>query len=247
MGSMETSTGSQGRSEAVVRPLPLAAVTAAVAAVCYSSWLFGWVANPEHKALTGYVSELAIPGEPFSLVFRGLDAATGIAITVASVIAIVALRRRGRDEAGAAPRRGDSGGWRITGPFVLLIVFGVATLFDAIVPLSCAPTSDLACTAAAKAGELPLSHTLHEVTSTAAGAAASVAMAWWWLAQRRRGGRLVAFGTALVVVHLASLGLELADIAGVGFGVLGATQRVSLLALALWFPVPFLTQELRRT
>lgn len=203
-----------------------------VAALLYSSWLFGWAANPDHDPLTGYVSELAALGEPFARTFRSFDGIAGATVVIACIIVLARSR---------APRR-----HLVT--FALLTVFGLATITDALAPLSCTPTSDMACAAAEKARDVPLHHLIHEATSSIAGVAATAAMLWWWLVEHRRLRRagdpgektLYRIGVVLVVVHTAALVISLADIAGIGFGVLGAAQRISLLALALWLPVPFL-------
>ncbi len=228
------------------------------AAVLYSSWLAAWHLNPEHDAVTAYVSELAAHGEPFSHLFRALDAVAGAAVVVAGALTLRSARGGGaRDDRGVAGsprlRLASLAPFVPFVPFVLLVVFGFATVIDAFLPLSCTPTSDLACAAAEKAGDVPLAHRLHVVTSAGAGAVAAVAMVWWWFGERRRARHaattearreraIVYVGAALVAIHLTALAISLADIAGVGPGVLGAAQRVSLLALALWLPVPFLRQ-----
>lgn len=217
------------------RPVSGVAWLGALAALLYSSWLFGWVANPEHDPITGYVSELAALGEPFARMFRTFDGIAGVTVVIACVIALTRVR---------TPRR-------TLATFALLTVFGLATITDALAPLSCTPTSDAVCAAAERSRDLPLHHLVHEVTSSIAGAAAMAAMIWWWLTERRRlrgtgdqGAKaLFRVGAVLVVVHAAGLATSLADMAGVGFGVLGAAQRISILALALWLPVPFLRQK----
>lgn len=57
-----------------------------------------------------------------------------------------------------------------------LLVFGVATVFDAANPLSCAATADAACAAREAIGDVPLSHRIHTYTSSIAGAALLLAV-----------------------------------------------------------------------
>lgn len=218
-----------------------AAVLAVASAVVYSFWLGAGLVNPEHAPMTAYVSELAATDQPFSTWFRAFDATSGAALAAACGIVLAAGRRADR-------------AWTPLLPFILLGLFGLSTVADALAPLSCAATSDLACAQAEKAGTVPFAHRLHTVTSSAAGACASAAMiAWLFLTRRptdraapppsRGGDAAIRIGSALVAVHLVALAISLVDIAGAGLGILGAAQRISLLTLAAWWPLLFLLRR----
>lgn len=220
----------------------VAAAVAAVAALLYSAWLVAPLLNPGHDAVSAYVSELAAHDQPFSRLFRGFDAAAGLCLAVA--VAVVLVR--------------DRGSFRRDGPFVALGLFGLATFVDALLPLSCAPTSDAVCALEERLGLLPVSHQLHVVSSSAAGVLALVALVWSVarLARRRLARRhedvdeadwggvpdwLVWPGVALALVHTVALAYTLLEVAGHGAGGLGAAQRISLAALALWWVLLFLS------
>lgn len=214
----------------------VAAGVAAVAALLYSAWLVAPLLNPDHDATSAYVSELAASDQPFSRLFRGFDAAAGLSLAVA--VAVVLVR--------------DRGSWRRDGPFVALGLFGLATFVDALLPLSCAPTSDAVCALEERLGLLPVSHQLHVVSSSTAGALALVALVWsvTRIVRRRLAHPrardaapdwLVWPGVALALVHTVALAYTLLEIAGHGAGGLGAAQRVSLAALALWWVLLFLS------
>lgn len=240
---------------------------AAVAAVLYTSWVGAALANPDLSPITSYVSELAANGQPFARLFRALDGMAGLAIAAACLAVLRGHRRdvpgRGLVESNADPRpqaepmpslrpAGDAHGATIVvgrpaadrrrrlAPFALLALFGLMTVVDSLSPLTCTPTADLVCRAAEQAGTLPLTHRIHEVTSSAAGALAASAMVWTWWLTRRNGPRpLRTFGAGAAVVHLVTLGWSLVEIAGWGVGLLGLAQRTSLLALAVWWLVLF--------
>ncbi|GAB98288.1 hypothetical protein BJY21_000899 [Kineosphaera limosa] len=213
----------------------VAAGIAAFAALLYSAWLMGPWLNPEHDTTASYVSELAASDQPFSRVFRGFDAAAGLMLALA--VGVLLVR--------------DSGSWlarlRRNGPYVALGLFGLATVADSLLPLSCAATADPICAAEEKLGLTPWTHQLHTVSSSLAGALAVVALVWaaarvW---RRRREGAapswLVAPAIGLALVHTVALGYTLLEIAGLGVGGLGWAQRVSLAALALWWVLLFLS------
>lgn len=232
----------------------LAALVAGCAAILYSAWLIAPLLNPGHDAASAYVSELSARDQPFTRLFRGFDAAAGLALAVAVGVLLWRDRRSGRM-------------WRRNGPFVALGLFGLATFADAMLPLSCAPTSDAICAVEERLGLLPLTHQLHVVSSSLAGGFALVSLVWatarLWRRRRdlARGagpdgtgtdgtgtdghGETVAWlmrlGGALALVHTIALAYTLAEIAGHGVGGLGTAQRISLAALAVWWVLVFLT------
>ncbi len=68
-------------------------IGAALAAVLYSSWLVGYFVNPS-VALKGTASELAAFGQPWRLLFVGLDIATSIILLFIGIMLITLIKRR---------------------------------------------------------------------------------------------------------------------------------------------------------
>ena len=134
-----------------------------VAALAYSTWVIApWVGS-ELSPRTSFVSELYAEGQPFARLFRLSDAFAG-----ATLLAAMWLWR-----APATPAWWRVGRWSIAG-------FGLSTMLDAIFPMSCTPTNDPVCEKRDAAFAVPLSHNIHNITTTLAGLfllIASVALA----------------------------------------------------------------------
>lgn len=220
----------------------LPVVLGVIAAILYSAWVAAGFLDPHLDPVTSFVSELTADGRPNARLFRVTEVCAGLAFMATGALLVRRRRRLG---------------WQVAGPSVLLVAFGLFTLLDAMAPLACAPTVDAACRSAELAGEVPLRHTAHSVTSSLAGGVAALAVAWlWWT--RRDGGRWHVATTALGVVHLLAAGWSLIEVAEWGIGFMGLTQRLSLLALAAWWvlfvstsgaatPQPREEEQLRRS
>lgn len=231
-------THAAGGPRRIRRAARIAAVIAGFAALLYSAWVLAPWLNPEHDAASAYVSELAAGDQPFGRLFRGFDAAAGLALALAAGVLVA------RDRGGLRQRL------RRNGPFVMLALFGLATVADALLPMSCAPTGDPRCALEERLGLLPWTHQLHSVSSSLAGMFALVALGWSLLRVWRRHRRgepesgplpLLIAGIALALVHTVALAYTLLEVAGLGVGGLGAAQRISLAALALWWVLLFLS------
>lgn len=205
-----------------------------VGIVLWSAWVVGDLVSHLPVALS-WTSELAALDQPFGWVLRVLDAGSGLLFTTWSILL---LRRR--------PWRRDR--WGAAG-LVAVLVFGLSTLADAALPLTCASSVDTACLAAERAGDLPWRHYAHSVSSSVAGTALLVATLGLALSVRRAFPRAGAGLLAGWVVVAASLGWQLLclwpdrpDLAVLDLP--GVSQRVQLVALLAWWCV--LAELLRR-
>lgn len=116
---------------------------------------------------------------------------------------------------------------------LLLGVFGVATILDALFPLDCA-VFEPKCLALERSGAVSLEHKVHVFTSSVATGATLVlcclVIAWWWRTRLRDFPTLAlaVFSLVAVVSNLWFL------VAYVGFGeVAGVAQRANILAVCV--------------
>lgn len=123
-----------------------------ISAVAYSTWVIApWVGSTL-SSRTSFVSELYSQGQPFAHLFRASDALAG-----AALMAAMWLWHPPR-----SPAWWRVGRWSVFG-------FGLSTILDAIFPMSCTPTADPICEQRDAAFQVPLSHNIHNLTSTLAG------------------------------------------------------------------------------
>ncbi|HEY0698424.1 MAG TPA: DUF998 domain-containing protein [Micromonospora sp.] len=203
--------GTAGRRP-VRRILPPAALV--LAAVLYASWLLGPVLNPAMDTVGGYASELAARDQPYGLLFRLGDLATGLTVAVVG-----------------APLAAGATGWPRVGWFGAA-GFGVATALDGLfTPMDCAPSIDPWCARLEDSGQLSTTHQLHTFTSSAAVAAAFVSLVGLLVAVSRRAVRRV--GVVLSAFLLVTTVGTLVEVT-VGGGWLGLWQRAQLLGLSGW-------------
>lgn len=215
-------------------PRPAHTRTAAVAvsallvlgAVVYSTWILEALLGTGLSPVSSYVSELAAQDQPFGTLFRTADLIAGLLVLAGAVGALLWLLPR---------RRWTAVGW------AGLVLFGAATAVDSRLPLSCAPTADVACVARERAGLVPAAHAAHAVSSSVAVTGALVGMVALTLAARRYGIlRSLAgpLGLVLVLLELAATAWTLAAVAafdaGHGTWGLGVGQRLQVLLIAVW-------------
>lgn len=233
----------------------LVAALLGCAAVVYAAWVLDLLLEiGDLDPVTSYVSELSVTGRPASRWWRGVDALAGTLVALAAGLALVARRRRPEDPVGPTgtapgaagdgvvgvgetrrPARPVGRWWPLLG-WSALLVFGVATVLDAANPLSCAATADAACAAREAAGEVPLSHRVHTVTSTLAGAAllaAVVALTRAAMADRLPAAPLLLTAATAYVVGTAWTLAEIAHLTPWS-SLLGVAQRCQLLAGSIW-------------
>nr|WP_248490097.1 DUF998 domain-containing protein [Tsukamurella sp. PLM1] len=134
-----------------------------------------------------------------------------------------------------------------------MVLLGVATICDALLPLSCTPTADTACAAREAAGLVPLTHAGHAFSSGAAGFGGVVAVVGWILWRRgTRGPNPPGAGSGASGPNrtrpgfdsaLAALAAGIAYLAATGWTLaamvepalyLGLAQRLQILALTVW-------------
>ena len=133
--------GRRRRTDAVVGALTV------VAGLAYSLFLLTPVLGRDPRPGDSFVSELAATDQPTSAVFRVVDGVVGLVLVLVGIHLAIRTHRVSPRWAGAS-----------------LALFGVATLLDAVMPMTCAPSADPVC-AAEEAGRSVTSFGLHEVTS----------------------------------------------------------------------------------
>ncbi|NNG19897.1 DUF998 domain-containing protein [Naumannella sp. ID2617S] len=213
----------------------------ALGALLYSAWTLAALLTPElFDARISYVSELSARDQPFSLLYRSADALAGACVGFAAW-RVATLHRPLRLPGASRARRlrpARVGWWALVG-------FGVATMADALAPMQCAPSHDLACRAAEQAGTVDWLHKVHTVTSSAAGMLLLVAIAaLTWAARRaiRLHGSARRLGWVLVlsgVVGVLATGVMLYEIwvstlLGPDDTALGWAHRTQLAAASVW-------------
>ena len=201
------------------RALPaFTAVLAAVAAVCYGSWILQFFVNPGLDPVNGYVSELSATDQPFHLLFSASDFVSGLLTTV--VAGIVIRRRR--------PRAWALAGW------LALLAFGVFSVADSLFGMDCAPNSDTTCALRERAGQVSFAHRFHSVTSVFVVTAGILSLLALTVAARRYGRWpvIARWGWALAVTETVA---ALATLPLMYFGLfLGIVERVQVGVLSLW-------------
>ena len=164
------------------------------------------------------VSELSVPGQPWSMAFRICDGSSAVLVMVLAA----GLLRAGRRAPGQV-----AGAW-------LLLVTGATTLVSALVPLTCLATAGPVCASSPPGSAAPLPNLVHDGVSITGTTAAILAAALLAAVStgRQRWAHAVAF------VAAGGLGLALAVGAqGQVPAWFGVTQRAQILVLSLWFVV----------
>ncbi|GLW63829.1 hypothetical protein Arub01_20730 [Actinomadura rubrobrunea] len=212
-----------------------AVALAGLAAVAYSTFLLEHLLSPDIDVVNSYVSELSAVDQPYHAVYSGGDFVTGV-LTIA--VALVALR--------GTPRAGPGLRWAVTG-WILLALFGLCAVGDAVFPLDCAPSLESGCALRERSGNVSFSHEFHAVTSSLVIAFGVAALAALAVAARRHGRwpALARWGLPLAAVETA---LALATMAAMVEGRwLGIIQRgqIAVLVLGLLTVTWALVQERR--
>ncbi|GAA4150480.1 DUF998 domain-containing protein [Actinomadura keratinilytica] len=204
---------------------------AGLAAVAYSTFLLEHLLSPDIDVINSYVSELSAVDQPYHSVYSGGDFATGV-LTI--IVAVVALRA-------ARGRR-----WAVTG-WILLALFGLCAIGDAVFPLDCAPSLESGCALRERSGNVSFAHEFHAVTSSLVivfGVAALAALA---IAARRYGcwPALARWGLPLAAVEtLLALATVAAMVEGRWLGIIQRGQ-IAVLVLGLLAVTWALAQERR--
>lgn len=194
-----------------------------VAGLLYNAWILGPWLDPGLGVADSYASELAADGRPYAVFFRSTDAVVGVLAFVAGMLVLPV----------AGSRRARYAAWSVVG-------FGMATVLDVVMPLSCSPTQDAACAEAEREFRVPMSHLVHSVASGAAGICAVVALVAVALSLRSgcprwtrnvaavcgAAGVATSTWTVLSMVHVSVVTLGVAQraqvvVIGIGLGLFG--------------------------
>lgn len=199
-----------------------------LAAVANCAFVFRGLSPSRLDPLNSMISELEVPGQPYSAFFRWSSLLSGLA---AAVFALGLLPRLPRG------RRGIAGG-------VSLAIFGLAGAVDALIPMDCAPSASAVCFRAEEEGpdSWPYqAHSWFDVAGTAA------LLASLWLLGRhlrshpawRLAGRVGASG----FWWLAAASAVLTVLAVWYLPLVGLLQRLVVLAISAWLVVLALAQR----
>jgi hypothetical protein len=205
-------------------PMPGAVVlvTGLVAAVTNCAFLFRALSPSRLDPFNSMISELEVPGQPFSEFFRSSSLLSGVAAALFAVGLYLRIPRGRLGLAGCAA----------------LAVFGVAGAVDALIPMDCAPSASAVCFRAALDGpdSWPYqAHTWFDVAGTIA------LLAGLWLLGRhlrhRPGWRTAARASSAAFVVLL-LGSGVLTVMSIWYlpGV-GLLQRLVVLATSAWLTV----------
>ncbi len=206
----------------------------ALTVLTYNTWMLWKPLNGHRAIFNGYLSELSASDQPHSSFFRGGDLITAVIVLAMGIRALVLWRRRVRWAATVgAP---TSGRWWAVASASLLL-FGVATFFDAFFAMDCSPSLSERCRVLEETGQLSLVHYAHTFTSVGAqvGIVASmvstaIAMIRSPRPEPRR--RRVVIGIAVVEVAalLVMMGMLVLGLPGPGY-----PQAVMVVMASGWF------------
>jgi Protein of unknown function (DUF998) len=201
-----------------------------LAAASNCTFVFRAMSPSRLDPFNSMISELEVPGQPFSEFFRWSSLLSGVAAAVF---------------AAGLSRRIPRGGPGLAGS-VALAVFGVAGAIDALIPMDCAPSASVVCFRAELSGPTSWpyqAHTWFDVAGTIA-----LLAALWLLGRHLRhhpGRRVAAVASGIGFVGLC-LGSGVLTVMSIWYlpGV-GLVQRLVVLATSAWLAVLAVAQ--RRT
>lgn len=202
-------------------------VTGLLAAVANCAFVFRAMSPSRLDPLNSMISELEVPGQPFSEYFRWSSLLSGVA---AAVFAIGLQRRLPRGPLGLAG-------------CAALAAFGVAGAVDALIPMDCAPSASAVCFRAELDGPTSWpyqAHTWFDVAGTVA-LLVAVRLLGQHLRERARWRAAARAGRAGFVGLLLGCGvltvMSIWYLPGVGL-----VQRLVVLATSAWLVVLSLAQ-----
>jgi len=199
-----------------------------LAAVSNCAFVFRAMSPSRLDPFNSMISELEVPGQPFSEFFRWSSLLSGVA---AAVFAVGLSRRLPRGALGLAG-------------CVALGLFGVAGAIDALIPMDCAPSASAVCLRADLDDPttwLSKAHTWFDVAGTVA-----LLVALWLLGRHLRNRprwRVAAAASGVGFVWLC-LGSGVLTVMSVWYlpGV-GLVQRLVVLATSAWLAVLAVAQR----
>lgn len=205
----------------------------ATAGICYSSWVLEFFWPSTLDPLRSFMSELDAAHRPHRLVYVYGDIATAVCAMLAGLLMLLPRPAVTSRFARAA--------------VVALLVFGVATITDALSPIECIPHVDPDCPSE-PSGLLPQLHHIHALTSTVAVFAIFVAMIGSVIAAWRTPiwPPLRLWGlTILVVISVSTVWMLVADNLS-GDWLLGLAQRIQIGGMSLFLIMWGMTAAVQR-
>jgi|GEM_PF-5033225 len=123
--------------------------TALVGILLYNNWLFGILVNWTATRAGATISELSVPSQHWSLLFRACDVVAGVLLIASS------------------PLLARLGGNRLHRKllYFCFIGFAASNIFDAISPLQCASTLSHICAVKERAADVGFEHLIHLIES----------------------------------------------------------------------------------
>jgi Protein of unknown function (DUF998) len=193
-----------------------------LAAVLYDAFLAAGPVGSRLSPVDSFVSELEVPGQPGSNLFRLVDVVCGAAVVTFALALWYRLSRTRTATLGCA----------------FLAASGMCGVLDARYPMPCTPSTDPACRQVVdRVSVVTLLHQPHAATGSLAVFTGIVAMLLLGLAPgvRAWSARLARASLASGIL-LSALGLLEVALIRAGHGV-GAAERIDLLVLSAWLAI----------
>jgi hypothetical protein len=200
----------------------------------YNTWVLWRPMNGHQQIFNGYLSEFSASDQPHSFFFRGGDLITAVIVAALGIRAVLLWRTHRR--AARTGRRPGPGRWWLVVALALL-VFGVATFFDAFFAMDCSPSVSEQCRVLEESGQLSAVHYAHTYTSVGAQAGIVASMIATFIAmmrstQQTRARRLVVLVICVVEVVALTVMMTMLILQAPG---LGYPQAVMVAVASLWF------------
>ncbi len=187
--------------------------------VLYSSFLVAGVVGSRLSPVDSFVSELEVPGQPASGLFRLIDAVCGLVLAVFAVALWYRLPHDRPATLGCA----------------FLAAFGLSGVLDARYPMPCTPSTDRACQQ--RIDQVPVLVQLHQPHALTGSFGVFAAVMAMLLLSVARGvcawSPRLARACVVSWVLLSILGLIEVPLIYAGHGV-GAVERVHILLISTW-------------
>jgi hypothetical protein len=200
----------------------------------YNTWVVWRPMNGHREIFDGYLSEFSASDQPHSFFFRGGDLITALIVAALGIRAVLLWRTHRR--AAATGSRPAPGRWWLVAALALL-VFGVATFFDAFFAMDCSPSVSEQCRVLEESGQLSAVHYAHTYTSVGAQVGIVSSMIATFIAMLRSGQQTrIGRGVVLVicVIEVAALTVMMTMLVAHDPG-LGYPQAVMVAVASLWF------------
>lgn len=210
-------------------------VLSVVTLFTYNTWVLWHPMHSHPEIFNGYLSEFSASDQPNNFFYRGGDLITALIVLALGMRAVWLWRTH--DVAARAGRKSaPSRWWLVAG--AALVVFGLATFFDAFFAMDCSPSVSEQCRVLEENGQLSAVHYAHTYTSVGAQVGIVASMVATFIAMLRehhkhsRTRRWLVLGVC--VVEVGALTVMMAMLIGHEPG-LGYPQAVMVVMASLWF------------